>query len=118
VYLSHVALECALKRRILIKNGAKHVEDLRQYLPPKEFESLFSGAVGHDLHRLERTAALRRYLTALGSESLLDGAGWRSMGGDRPYSLRYGLESVAAQDAKDQVQFAAELAEFILREAT
>jgi hypothetical protein len=117
VYLSHVALECALKRRILIKNRAVHVEELRRYLPDGEFETLFSGAAGHDLHRLERTAALRRYLTASGNESLLDDRGWRSMGGQRPYSLRYGIEAVTAHDAKDEVQFATKLADLILQEA-
>jgi hypothetical protein len=118
VYLSHVALECALKRRILIKNKATHIGELKRYLPEREFESLFSGATGHDLHRLEQTAALRRYLTASGNESLLNDAVWHSMGGQRPYSLRYGLETVTAQSAKDQVQFAAKLAELILQEAT
>jgi hypothetical protein len=118
VYLSHVALECALKRRILIIGKATHVGQLKDYLSPAEFETLFSSAAGHDLHRLERTAALRRYLTASGNESLLSDRRWHSMGGERPYSLRYGLEPISTQDAKDQVQFAANLAELVLQEAT
>jgi hypothetical protein len=35
----------------------------------------------------------------------------------RPYSLRYGIESVSIVDAKDQVEFAATLADLILLEA-
>jgi hypothetical protein len=116
VYLSHVALECALKRRILIKNNANHTGELRRYLPDGEFEALFSGSAGHDLHRLERTAALRRYLTASGNESLLDDRGWHNMGGQRPYSLRYGIETMTARNARDEVQFATKLAELILQE--
>ncbi len=117
VYLSHVALECALKLRILIKNGAKHLDDLRRYLPENDFEALFSGTTGHDLHHLEKTAGLRRYLTATGNESLLMDTEWRSMGGKRPYSLRYGTEKVPATDARKQVRFAARLADLILQEA-
>jgi hypothetical protein len=118
VYLSHVALECALKRRILIRSRAAHIGDLKRLLPEQDFDALFSGATGHNLHRLEQAAGLRRYLVASGNESLLAGRDWRRMGGQRPYSLRYGVETVAAQDARDQVNFAAKLADLILREAT
>jgi hypothetical protein len=114
VYLSHVALECALKRLILIKNGAEHIDDLKRKLPPETFGSLFSGAAGHDLHHLEGTATLRRHLAASHNESLLDNRVWHSMGHPRPYSLRYGCDAVTAQDAGDQVRFAAKLAELIL----
>lgn len=36
VYLSHVALECALKVRILRRNGARHIDDLKRFLPENE----------------------------------------------------------------------------------
>src|SRR5437762_359428 len=117
VYLSHVALECALKRRILINNRAMHIEDLRQRLQEDTFNALFRGPTGHDLHHLEKTAALRRYLVASGNESLLEGKEWRKMGGQRPYSLRYGVEPVTAQTAANQVQFASKLVALILQEA-
>jgi hypothetical protein len=92
------------------------VGELKRYLPSKDFEALFNGATGHDLHRLEQTASLRRYLTASGNESLLEDKEWRKMGGERPYSLRYGFEVVTANHGKGQVQFAAKLADLILRE--
>ena len=117
VYLSHVALECALKRRILIKSNAKHIEDLRGLLPPETFEALFNGTTGHDLQHLARTAALHRYLTASGNHSLLERDEWRKMGGQRPFSVRYGVEAVAADKAKDQVNFSTELANLMLQEA-
>jgi hypothetical protein len=117
VYLSHVALECALKRRILIKNGATHIDDLRRYLPQEDFTALFSGATGHDLHRLEQTAGLRSYLAAHGRDSLLADEQWRKMGGQRPYSLRYGSETVTAHEAREQVQFAGTLADLMLQGA-
>ncbi len=115
VYLAHVALECALKRRILIRNKAVHIGDLKRYLPQREFEALFSGTAGHDLHRLQATAGLRRYLIACGHESLLENDAWLNMGGQRPYSLRYGIEAVTVRDAKSQVRFAAKLADLILQ---
>jgi len=65
VYLSHVALECALKRRILINNKATHVGELKQYLSERDFEALFSGATGHDLHHLMDTARLRGCLAPI-----------------------------------------------------
>lgn len=118
VYLSHVALECALKRRILIRNNANHIEDLRRQLPPETFEALFNGSTGHDLHHLARTAALGRYLAATGKGSLLERDEWGEMGGRRPFSVRYGVEAVAADKAKDQVMFSAELAGLMLQEAS
>jgi hypothetical protein len=118
VYLSHVALECALKRRILIINKAAHVNDLKRYLRQDDFDKLFSGTTGHNLQRLEGTAGLRRYLTALGDEHILAHRAWRNMGRERPYSLRYGFETVALHNAKDEVQFAGRLVDLILQEAT
>ena len=72
VYLSHVALECALKRRILLKNGVRHIDDLKRLLPGTAFDALFRGARGHDLHHLAGTAHLRKYLAVTGNRSLLD----------------------------------------------
>jgi hypothetical protein len=117
VYLAHVALECALKLRILIQNRAKRLIELKRLLRDKEFEALFSGTTGHNLHHLEQTAGLRRYLAARDHESLLTKTEWHSMGGQRPYSLRYGTETITATIARGQVQFAAELADLILQEA-
>jgi len=97
VYLSHVALECALKRRILIINRAAHVNDLKRLVAQEDFDRLFSGTTGHNLHSLERTAALRRYLTASGNESLLAHRAWRNMGRERPYSL-WGNRDVGDRD--------------------
>jgi hypothetical protein len=117
VYLSHVALECALKRRILIQQKATHIEELRRRLPREEFEALFNGSTGHDLHHLAQTASLRRYLTASGNHSLLERDEWGKMGGRRPFSIRYGFETVPADKARDQVQFSTKLANLMLQEA-
>ncbi|MBI4663013.1 MAG: hypothetical protein HY735_29745 [Verrucomicrobia bacterium] len=87
-----------------------------RYLPRKEFDDLFKGKTGHDLHRLERSAALRRYLTASGNHALLTQPEWGKMGGRRPYSLRYGVETVTVNEAKHQVWFAVKLADLVLQE--
>ncbi len=39
------------------------------------------------------------------------------MGGERPYSLRYGVDQVTARNAAAQVQFASKLVALILQEA-
>ncbi len=116
VYLCHVALECALKFRILIMNSARDLEGLRRYLQPHDFDALFSGTTGHNLHRLQETAALRRFLVACDNESLLSGKEWGRMGGDRPYSLRYGPEPVRANHARSDVRVARTLTELILQQ--
>jgi hypothetical protein len=116
VYLSHVIIECALKRRILIINNATHLNELKKKMQAEDFNALFMGATGHDLHHLHRTASLRRYLEAKGQASLLDEPEWAKMGGQRPYSLRYGVEKLAARDAEKQVEFARKLVELLLQE--
>jgi hypothetical protein len=115
VYLSHVTLECALKLRILRKNGAKHIDDLRRLLPDRIVDSLFNGATGHDLHHLAKTASIERFLAANGKAALLHQPEWKAMAGQRPYSLRYGSEAVSNEDAKRQVDFAANLTNLILK---
>jgi hypothetical protein len=87
-------------------------------LAQEDFDRLFSGTTGHNLHSLERTAALRSYLTASGNESLLAHRAWCNMGRERPYSLRYGFETVTLHNAKEEVQFAGKLVDLILQEAT
>ena len=114
VYLSHVTLECALKMRILRRAGATHINDLKRLLPEQVFNSLFNGATGHDLHHLAKTASMDRFLEAGGNKSLLKQPEWVAMAGERPYSLRYGIESIGDADAKRQVDFAAKLADLIL----
>jgi hypothetical protein len=81
------------------------------------FNGLFRGTSGHDLHHLANTASLERYLVASGKKPLDGQREWQEMAGDRPYSLRYGMETVRTNDAKRQVQFAAELTGLLLGEA-
>jgi hypothetical protein len=114
VYLSHVTLECAIKLRILRQSGVTHINDLKRLLPEQIFNALFNGATGHDLHHLAKTASIDRFLEAGGNKSLLKQPEWGAMAGERPYSLRYGTESVGDADAQRQVAFAAKLADLIL----
>lgn len=116
-YLAHVALECALKLRILRNNNARHADELREKLPERSFNELFTGAKGHDLHHLAGTASIKRCLAANGEADLLKRPEWQAMGGARPYSLRYGIERVSTSDAQRQVRFADRLAALILNSA-
>lgn len=116
-YLLHVSLECAMKRRILIRNKVKSTAILKERLSPEVFESLFSGVTGHDLHHLAKTVSLRRYLEAHGKSTLLDNREWHKMCAPRPYSLRYGIEKVPDGTVNNLVKWAISLTDLILREA-
>jgi hypothetical protein len=115
-YLIHVVLECALKVRILVTQNAKRTEELRNSCGIDEatFAGLFSGRTGHDLHHLANVARLNRFLVAKDRGSLLDSDEWKAMAGDRPYSLRYGTESVSDPEARKQVELARQLTSLIL----
>ena len=114
VYLCHVAIECALKLRILTRASAEHVEMLQKSLPDSVFRSLINGKTGHDLSHLEKTACLRRALEAEGKEALLESKEWNEMQGGRPFSLRYGYETISADHASRHVEFTAKLVGIIL----
>lgn len=114
VYLSHVTLECVFKLRILRKYRATHIDDLKRLLPESSFKALFNGATGHNLHHLAKTASIDRFLEAGGNQSLLNQGEWTEMAGERPYSLRYGTESISDAGARRQVHFAAKLTDLIL----
>ena len=114
LYLSHVTLECAFKLRILRQNNANHINDLSKRMPKKAFESLFHGSTGHDLHHLAIAASIKRFLEANGNGHLLNQPEWQAMAGERPYSIRYGTESVDFINAKRQVDFAIQLTDLIL----
>ena len=115
VYLAHVALECALKLRILRKNKAHHTDDLKRLLPGSTFDGLFTGSRGHALHHLARTASVAQFLEAQGKSALLKKREWQRMAGERPYSLRYGIERVTLAEAKSQVRFGEQLTDLILK---
>ncbi len=114
-YLAHVALECAFKLRILRKNGAHKTDDLKRLLHTTAFNDLFTGAKGHDLHHLARTASTARFLEAQGESALLKKPEWQRMAGDHPYALRYGIERLSLAEAKRQVGFSAQLTDLILK---
>jgi hypothetical protein len=81
----------------------------------KNFNALFNGTTGHNLHFLSDTASLRRYLAASGNEALLETEEWDQMAGGRPFSIRYGAETVPAEQARNQVTFATKLVNLMLQ---
>lgn len=118
-YLIHVTLECAIKVRILVSQNAERTDQLRSSRGMDEatFDGLFKGRSGHDLHHLAKVARLRSLLVAKDREELLMTDAWRSMAGDRPYSLRYGTEVISDSEAEDHLKLAKELTSLILAEA-
>jgi len=103
-YLMHTGMQCALKFRLLIQYGVTTTQKLRSRLPPEVFERLFQSRHGHDLMTLSDYAKLRRLLDARQMRSLIQGRVWKRMAEpSRPYSLRYGVESVPVGNAQDEV---------------
>lgn len=106
-YVLHVAVECALKVRLLSSNRQRSLAGLRTVMRDEAFSTLFFGKSGHDLSELARIVALERLLRAARNHQLLRRAAWRRMSAsDRPYSLRYGVERIARDQALEELEVA------------
>lgn len=106
VYLVHVALECALKARIVRKSGCRSPREIRDTgkIPEADFNRLFKGTDGHRISELANYSNLKRLLAA--ADATLNAPTWqRICHPQRPYSARYGSEdpSVAIAAAELEV---------------
>src|SRR5262245_31927737 len=61
-YLIHVALECALKARLLRAAGMNTLHELANTMKGDDLRELFFGRTGHQLTRLAAKAGLQRLL--------------------------------------------------------
>jgi hypothetical protein len=115
-YLVHVAIECALKRRILQLNPrANRISQLKALLGDDDYQQLFASKEGHNLALLIEKSATRRLLQAQRQEQLLGGVHWKRMCDKlRPYSLRYGTESISCSDADDALTLGSTLISLVL----
>jgi hypothetical protein len=101
-YLAHVALECAIKARILCRGNCYDTEDLKKK-QPKVFQALFASKQGHDLEMLAAKIRLEEVLKTEG-QAWRDDLCWRRMSSpDRPYTLRYGAERIREAEAREDV---------------
>jgi hypothetical protein len=112
-YLVHVALECALKARILEKGGCDSVEELTKK-HPKVYGPLFTTKQGHDLDKLAKDLGVDRLLATLGKGWREDECWKRLSSSNRPYSLRYGTEDLDDAAVAEDVERCAELLEVLL----
>jgi len=114
-YLAHIAVECAIKYRILRNLGRTRTADVASLLGDR-FRSIFSSRDGHDLTKLSQHASLQRLLDADNKANLLDSDDWKRMiHADRPYSLRYGTEAIATQTSNSEIVLVTSLLETLLR---
>lgn len=112
-YLSHVAVECVLKARILYKGDCATLDDLKRKLP-RVYQELFRGVKGHDLGILAAKLNLPTLLKHEG-KSWKDDPCWKRMtSSGRPYSLRYQAHDLDPSDAKLEIGRAAEITEAVL----
>lgn len=112
-YLAHVALECALKARILEQGGCTSVEEL-QKKHPKVHGPLFTTKQGHDLERLAKELGVDRVLATMGKQWWDDDCWKRLSSSKRPYSLRYGTEEVDDASVTEEVERCTEILEVLL----
>jgi hypothetical protein len=100
-YFAHVALEAALKARMLLVCGA---ETEAEFEKRGNNVALLRSGTAHNLARLAQSAGLRRLLDATGRAPLIEDGVWARMcADDRPYSLRYGTERIDANSAEKEV---------------
>lgn len=79
-------------------------------------ETLFTGRSGHNLALLAEKALLKRLLVAENEAELLKQQAWtRLISGPRPYELRYGVATLRAAEAFEEVALGKSLLERIER---
>lgn len=118
-YLLHVSLECALKLRILRINNKKDLESLKHVMPVDDYRRLFQSSDGHNMEILAVHSSLRRFLAARQQSALLDQDAWRRIvAGARPYSLRYGAETVERKHASEEFAVVTTIVDLIVGECT
>ncbi|MCG8556719.1 MAG: hypothetical protein MJD61_15745 [Proteobacteria bacterium] len=112
-YLAHVALECAIKARLLYRAGCADGEDLKKK-QPKVYDALFRRRQGHELARLAEEVRLSKLMKVEGKQWVDDDCWKRLTTSERPYSLRYGAENIGASAAGAEVARSKELADVLL----
>jgi len=103
-YLTHIALECALKARIA-QEAEKMRRPLQDFPDPQTHRDYFRSSKGHQLEKLAHDACLRRALDAAGQLPLLQAESLRYLSGS-PYWLRYGERAVSDPHAQAALCFA------------
>jgi HEPN domain-containing protein len=112
-YLAHVALECALKARLLYRGGFASAEELKKK-HPRVHAKLFHSARGHDIPELAGELRLESFV-ALNGKTLANDACWKRLcSSERPYALRYGAQQLREEEATEEVDRASDLAEQLL----
>ncbi|MDX9723018.1 MAG: hypothetical protein RBU37_19870 [Myxococcota bacterium] len=112
-YLAHVALECAMKARLLWRAGCADTEKLQTQLP-KVHRTHFAGKQGHNLRKHAAELGLAKLVKEEGHEWSDDDCWHRMCGGERPYSLRYAGEEVNAEQAREELDRATKLREILV----
>ena len=112
-YLAHVAIECALKVRLLYRSGCASKEELAAK-QPSIHRAMFQGKQGHDLQLVATQVRLRAAMVSEGKAWKEDDC-WKRMASlNRPYSLRYGFEALTKLEAEQELARAEEIVSAIL----
>lgn len=106
-YLVQVALECALKAR-LVQEADLCRRSLEEFLGKETYREYFRSGRGHDLRRLAGHACMTRALQSDNQLALQDADSLAYLAGP-PYPLRYGETDVCEAQAEAVLCFAQRL---------
>ena len=104
-YLTQVAMECAFKARLLALFGCSRVSEFKDKQPVL-WKKFFAGKTGHSLSELALVTDVERLCKTARMENPLAGNTWARMASsdpERPYSLRYGWESISDSQALEEL---------------
>jgi len=96
-YLASVAMECALKTLLMIKNSIRDTQAIEEN---HQLGPCFRGKHAHNVDRL------LSHLKDADLSSISGDLHVRMTGSGRPYSLRYGEEKLDAGQARDEIKWA------------
>ncbi len=108
VYLTHVALECGMKARLLRKTGCNTVSEFCKKQPIL-YGKLFHSKIGHDINELSVGVNVQSLYRTDGKTWKNDTCWKRIIKRERPYTLRYGAEAVTVTVANEEITRVSEL---------
>lgn len=114
-YLAHVALECVMKARLLSRGDCATATDLERKAP-KVHRELFRGKSGHSLSTLAKQLRLKAILGDDAAILVHDACWSRMQHTERPYSLRYGAESLNRGEVGEELERAAKITAALIRD--
>jgi hypothetical protein len=104
-YLCMIAMECALKRKLLSKYSFRRSEEINE---DHQIANYFKSSLGHKIQILSKKVDIRKKIDKHIEK--------RIFSENRPYSLRYGSENVNDNDCQKEFKYAKSLVDELEQE--